>query len=107
MKKLLLLFLCSVFLVFSVQALIEAPEEYQIKMDSKKAKKTERVKKVNIPSFDETVVEVQEEVLPQEKPAVTTEKKSFLSTWAKIINLVLILAIVVLASWLLINRKKT
>jgi len=107
MKKLLLVFLCLAFLAVSVQALIEAPEEYQIKVGNKKVEKTETKKAPSIPTFDETViVEVQEEVVPQEKAIPVTKESSLLSVLAKIVTIALIMAIVILGIWTLINRKK-
>ncbi len=105
MKKFTLLLILS-FLIFNCAfALIEAPEKYRIKTSGEKVEKT--VKKVpSIPTFDETVVEIQEEVLPSKKVAPVTEEKSLLSMLAKIITITLIMAIVVLGLWMLINRKR-
>ncbi len=105
MKRFTLLLIGSLLIVNCSFALMEAPEQYRIKTSSEKVEKA--VKKApSIPTFNETIVEVQEEVLPQEK-SVPEASSGVLSVIAKIITIALIVAIFVLGILTLLNRKKT
>jgi len=103
MKKTLLVFLLAVFLLLSAQALMVAPEEYQIPEDEnyqpiKVQPKNERV----IPSFDEPVVveETSQEVV------VAPVARQDWTLVSSVVTLLLLVLVGVLLVWNLVLKKK-